>query len=249
MTLLKPADAAAVSRRFQEGLRDDVVIELFTSSSSGLAVPGWECELCPMTQQLLEELAALDPRLTLEVHSVAAGPPGGGALPVERIPAVLIGRSGRAGTSSGIRFYGIPSGYEFAALIDDLIAVSRNDSGLAPATRAALATLARDVRLQVFVTPTCPYCPQASRLAHAMALESPHVRADVVESMEFPALAERYGVYGVPKIVLNETRSFEGALPEAAFLEQVLAAAAADAAVTDTSVGGAGAAPPAGQAG
>ncbi|HEV2357389.1 MAG TPA: thioredoxin family protein [bacterium] len=230
MTLLKPADAAAVRRRFQDGLRDDVAIEFFTSSSSGLAVPGWECELCPMTRQLLEELVALDPRLKLEVRSAAAEPTGGGALPVERIPAVLLGRNGRSGTSSGIRFYGIPSGYEFAALIDDLIAVSRSDSGLAPETRAALATLARDVHLQVFVTPTCPYCPGASRLAHAMALESPRVRADVIESMEFPALADRYGVYGVPKIVLNEARSFEGALPEPAFLEQVMAAAAADAA-------------------
>jgi glutaredoxin-like protein len=175
-----------------------------------------------MTQQLLEEVAALDPRLTLEVHSVTAELNGAPAPPVDRIPAIVLGRAGGA----GIRFYGIPSGFEFAALLDDLIAVSRNDSGLAPETKAALATLAQDVHVQVFVTPTCPYCPGASRLAHAMALESPRVRADVIESMEFPSLAERYGVYGVPKIVLNETRSFEGALPEAAFLEHVLAAAA-----------------------
>ena len=58
-----------------------------------------------------------------------------------------------------------------------------------------------------------------------MALESPRVRADVIEATEFPALADKYGVYGVPKVVLNETRSFEGALPEAAFLQHVMAAA------------------------
>jgi hypothetical protein len=58
-----------------------------------------------------------------------------------------------------------------------------------------------------------------------MALESPRVRADVIEATEFPALADRYGVYGVPKVVLNETYSFEGALPEAAFLKHVMAAA------------------------
>jgi glutaredoxin-like protein len=221
MAILKPDDADAIRRRFQDELAGDVTIRFFTASTTGLVVPGWECEYGPMTQQLLEEVAALDPRFTLEVHSITAELDPARPLPVERVPAIILGRNG----STGIRFYGIPSGYEFAALIDDLIAVSRNDSGLAPATKAALAGLTEDVHIQVFVTPTCPYCPRASRLAHAMALESSRVRADVIESMEFPSLADRYGVQGVPKIVINETRGFEGALPEAAFLDHVLAAA------------------------
>jgi glutaredoxin-like protein len=222
MAILKTADADAIRRRFQQELAGDVTIRFFTASTAGLVVPGWECEYGPMTQQLLEEVAALDPRFTLEVHSITAELDSARPLPVERVPAIILGGGG----SARIRFYGIPSGFEFAALIDDLIAVSRNDSGLAPATKAALAGLAEDVHIQVFVTPTCPYCPRAGRLAHAMALESPRVRADVIESMEFPSLADRYGVHGVPKIVINETRGFEGALPEAAFVEHVLAAAA-----------------------
>jgi len=222
MTLLKPAEAGAVRQRLQKDLIDDVVITFVTSSASGLAIPGWECEYCPLTQQLLEELIALDARLKLDIHSITAELAAGRPFSVERVPAIIFSRHG----SSGIRFYGIPSGFEFGALIDDIVAVSRNDSGLAPETRQALATLTQDVHIQVFVTPTCPYCPRASHLAHAMALESPRVRADVIEAMEFPALADRYGVYGVPKVVLNETRSFEGALPEAAFLSQVMAAAA-----------------------
>ena len=222
MALLKPNDAEAVRRRFQDELAGDVTIRFFTASATGLVIPGWECEYGPMTQQLLEEIAALDPRLRLEVHSIAAASDPARPLPVERVPAIILGGE----ESAGIRFYGIPSGFEFAALIDDLVAVSRNESGLAPATKAALAGLTQDIHIQVFVTPTCPYCPRASRLAHAMALESPRVRADVIESMEFPSLADRYGVRGVPKIVINETRGFEGALPESAFLEHVLAAAA-----------------------
>lgn len=108
------------------------------------------------------------------------------------------------------------------------MAVSRRDSGLSPQTRQALAGLARDVHIQVFVTPTCPYCPRAARLAHAMALESPRVRADVIDASEYPDLAQRYSVYGVPKVVINETTQFEGALPEAAFLAAVLQAAGMD---------------------
>lgn len=225
MAILKTSDAEAVRRRFHDELAGDVTIRFFTASVTGLVVPGWEAEYGPMTRRLLEEVAALDPRLKLEVHSVAAEMDLTRPLPVERVPAIILSRGG-ADERAGIRFYGIPSGFEFAALIDDLIAVSRNDSGLAPETKAALAGLTEDIHIQVFVTPTCPYCPRASRLAHAMALESSRVRADVIESMEFPSLADRYGVRGVPKIVINETRGFEGALPEAAFLEHVLAAAA-----------------------
>jgi hypothetical protein len=62
-------------------------------------------------------------------------------------------------------------------------------------------------------------------MAHAFAQESAHVRADVIEAMEFPELASRYNVYGVPKIVVNETRGFEGARPETALLAEVLKAA------------------------
>ncbi|MDR7463775.1 MAG: thioredoxin family protein [Armatimonadota bacterium] len=127
-----------------------------------------------------------------------------------------------------MRYYGIPAGFEFAAFLEDLVAVSRRDSGLSPQTRQALAGLARDVHIQVFVTPTCPYCPRAARLAHAMALESPRVRADVIDASEYPDLAQRYSVYGVPKVVINETTQFEGALPEAAFLAAVLQAAGMD---------------------
>ena len=65
----------------------------------------------------------------------------------------------------------------------------------------------------------------AARLAHKMALESPRVTADVIEATEFPHLVQRYRVRAVPKIVINEGVEFEGALPEAAFLRQVLTAA------------------------
>ncbi len=54
-----------------------------------------------------------------------------------------------------------------------------------------------------------------------MAVESEHVTADVIEAMEFPDLSQHYGVRGVPKIVINETTEFVGALPEAQYLAHV----------------------------
>jgi len=57
-----------------------------------------------------------------------------------------------------------------------------------------------------------------------MAVESSRVTGDVIEAQEFPDLARRYGVRGVPKIVINDTTEFVGALPESDYLAQVKAA-------------------------
>ena len=62
------------------------------------------------------------------------------------------------------------------------------------------------------------------RLAQHMAIASPKVRAECIEATEFPELAQRYQVMGVPKIVINDRVEFEGALPEPQFLEAVLRA-------------------------
>jgi glutaredoxin-like protein len=221
MSIMNATQADQVRQRLQAGLVNDVTLRLFVNTTGGLVVRGQECETCETTRQLLEDVARLDGRIHLQVHSTAGDPTAAQALGIDHLPAVLIGRDGE----SSLRYYGIPSGFEFAAFLDDLVAVSRGDSGLRPETRAALAGLTQDVHLQVFVTPTCPYCPRASRMAHAFAQESPRIRADVIEANEFPHLASRYNVYGVPKVVINETGGFEGAQPEAAFLAQILRAA------------------------
>jgi len=85
--------------------------------------------------------------------------------------------------------------------------------------------LTKEVNIQVFVTPTCPYCPMAVRLAHQMALESPLITASMIEASEFPELSQKYDVMGVPKSIFNETITLEGAVPEEVYLEQVLKAA------------------------
>ena len=61
-------------------------------------------------------------------------------------------------------------------------------------------------------------------MAHAMALECPHVSADVVEIQEFPNLARNYNVRSVPMTVINEYTRFAGAVTEAQLLEKVLEA-------------------------
>jgi predicted DsbA family dithiol-disulfide isomerase len=59
-------------------------------------------------------------------------------------------------------------------------------------------------------------------LAHRLALESPWIRADMVEATEFPHLANKYQVYGVPRTVINETIHIEGAVPESILMGELL---------------------------
>ena len=62
------------------------------------------------------------------------------------------------------------------------------------------------------------------RLAQHMAIASPRVTAECIEATEFPELSQRYRVMAVPKIVINDTVEFEGAIPEREFLNAVLQA-------------------------
>jgi len=92
-------------------------------------------------------------------------------------------------TDVGVHFAGIPVGHEFSALISSILMVSKGKSNLNPETKDFLKNLDHLINLQVFSTPTCPYCPRAISLAQQMAMESSLVTATAIEALEFPDLA------------------------------------------------------------
>jgi predicted DsbA family dithiol-disulfide isomerase len=53
-------------------------------------------------------------------------------------------------------------------------------------------------------------------------MESEWITADMVEATEFPHLANKYDVYGVPRTVINETLHIEGAVPEPMLVNELL---------------------------
>jgi alkyl hydroperoxide reductase subunit AhpF len=105
-------------------------------------------------KRLLEELAAVDSRLTVEPVNFVLDADRVQALGITRTPAIAVLGGANGERDHGIRLYGLPSGYEFGTLIDAILLVSRGESGLADETRAALLGLARPVHVQVFSTPT-----------------------------------------------------------------------------------------------
>jgi glutaredoxin-like protein len=221
MALISEQDQGTLRAIFTERLLNDVTITYFTQRESLSLVPSPECAYCADTRNLLEEVCDLSDKLHLEVKDFVADMPEAERLGIARIPAFVL--TGKA--RGQVRYFGIPAGYEFSSLVEDLIDVAAGTTDLSAATRETLAALQTDLHIQVFVTPTCPYCPRAARLAHKLAVESAHVTADVVEVSEFPELSQRYNIYGVPKTVVNEDlAAMEGAIPESRFMRDVMSA-------------------------
>jgi glutaredoxin-like protein len=196
-----------------KGLKDPVKLINFTQEQ--------ECQFCKETRQLLADLSSLSGLVSLEVYDFQSDKQKAQAYGVDKIPATVV----EGKKDYGVRYYGAPAGYEFAALLADLVNVSVGQTDLKPQTKEALSKIEKPVHLQVFVSPTCPYCPGAVILAHKFAIECDLVSADMVETSEFPHLVQKYQVMGVPKIVVNEEFSVLGAVPEEKVLEEITKAA------------------------
>lgn len=215
MEKLLNADIEKQLREIFADLKQPVSVLLFTSQE--------ECPYCEQTRQLVEEVTALDEKLELQVVDFDENAGLAARYKIDKVPALAVmGKDGDDLVDFGIRLFGIPSGHEFTSLVHDLVLASTRDSGLTEKTRAFLASLNKPVHLQVFVTPTCPYCPSAVVLAHRMALESPFITADMVEAMEFPELSERFNVSGVPHTIINDgAGELIGANPEEALIAEI----------------------------
>ncbi len=185
---------------------------------------GGNCQFCEDTRQLLEEVTALSPQVKLSLHDLDTDIAVAEQFHVDKAPVFAVAyKEEERLIDTGIRYAGIPAGHEFNTLIQDIVLVSGRDSGLKPATREYLKTLKKPVELQVFVTTSCPYCPQAVVLAHRMAFENPAmVRAEGVESMEFTDLADQFNVSGVPQTTINNGKGMVmGAVPESHLLAEI----------------------------
>ena len=150
MALISDKDQQGLKDRLRRELKRDVTIRFFTRKTFGLTIPGRECATCDDTQKLLQELVALSPKLHLETKDFFSEPQAARDAGVERIPAIVLGSDG----ASNAKFYGMPAGYEFASLLESLIAASRGVSQLSLETRKKLKRVKAPVRILAFVTPT-----------------------------------------------------------------------------------------------
>ncbi len=202
-----------VKEAFQ-GLKGDVRILFFE---------GENCEYCADTQQLVEEVAGVSDKIELEAYHLDQDQDIAQKYNVDKTPGLVIAsQNGSEPVDHGIRYAGIPAGHEFSSLIQALLMVSSGESNLKEDTLAYLNGLEEPVHLQVFVTPSCPYCPRAVFLAHSLAFASDKVQAEMVEASEFRELTNKYNVSGVPDTSINHGAGrVVGAVPEEDLIAEI----------------------------
>ena len=150
MPFLNPQDADTIRRRFAADLDAPVRLLLFLPATGGLALPGEDWQIAEYTRQILTEVATLSEKVTVEEYGLLSHAEEAQRYGVEDVPAIVfLGRE-----DYGVRYLGLPAGYEFVTLLEVIIAVSRGRTDLADPTREALAALPGETHLQVFVTPT-----------------------------------------------------------------------------------------------
>jgi len=142
MPILNDRDRAAVRKEFEK-LAGPVKLVVFSQE----LVAG---DLCRQNEQLVREVAELGETITVEVLNPAIDRERAEGYGVDQVPAIVV----EGARDYGIRFYGIPSGYEFSNLIDAIIVASTGEPALSEDTMASLRALTADVEIKVFSTPT-----------------------------------------------------------------------------------------------
>ncbi|MEK7399918.1 MAG: thioredoxin family protein [Candidatus Poribacteria bacterium] len=178
-----------------------------------------ECPFCKEARELLQDVSSLsDGKITLEIYDFVADKDMVNRYGIDKIPATVV----EGQKDYGIRFFGIPAGYEFTSLINSILVASKGESGLSNETKELLKKLKEPVRIQVYITLTCPYCPKTVELAHRLAVESDLITGEMIETSEFPTYMQKYNIMSVPRIIINDKVDFEGTLTEKEFVENLM---------------------------
>ncbi|MGB9553041.1 MAG: protein disulfide oxidoreductase [bacterium] len=223
--MISEKDQELIRKKLENELLNPVKIVHFTQSKAGIVLPESitvpPCPYCAEALELVSEVSQLSEKISLEVHDWYEESERT-KYQISLLPATIVMTEEG---DPGIRFLGMISGYEFATLLETISMLSKKSTKLSETAKKRIRNeINKPVDIKVFITPTCPYCPSAVLLAHQIAMESPYVKSTMIEAIEFPDLSNRYQVFAVPKTVINDLYSFEGALPEGPFIEQVIKA-------------------------
>lgn len=199
---------------FSKELKEQVNLKLFSQAIG--------CETCQVAEELLKELADVDPeKIKLEVYSPLIDREISQKYGIDRVPTIVI----EGDKDYGIRYIGLPAGLEFTTLVQGIVQVSKREPRLSEKTVEMLKGIDLPMEIMVFVTTSCGYCPSAAITAMNFAMANDNITALIVDASENMDLAERFQVVGVPKIVINRGLvEFVGAQPENSFLGYVISA-------------------------
>ena len=200
-----------LEERLQKEMRRGVELILFVDDDVQ------KCPLCPATKQFLEELSELSDKIVLKISGLDSED--AKKFNVTKTPTLLVDPN----KGYKIIYTGAPLGYEAAGLVETIILVSNDESKLSPDSKQKLKSLDEEKHIEIFVTPTCPYCPKAALLANMIAIEAKgKVKTEIIEAIENPDLAMKYNIQAVPHNVINGKTSSIGVQPEEEFVNALI---------------------------
>ena len=198
-----------IKKKFANELNGEVQLLLFGKDA--------DCTFCQEYQELIDELASLSTKLSFKSYSISS--PEAEKHGAELAPSLIV-YSQEQGSSA--TFCGPPGNHFFIILLEDIIDASRGGPNIQKELIQKAKSINFPVKLRVFVSQNCPYCPPAVKVAHDFSLINPKIKAEMIDTALFRELAQKYHVRGVPKTVINDKIEFTGAKPPSELLSQLL---------------------------
>jgi thioredoxin reductase (NADPH) len=206
---LIPEDNLPELTKFFDAMQEPVELVVLTD-------PKQNAQYNSFMESLCRELSEISPKITARFLGLDS--PQAKLYGVNFSPTLLLSPD-----RCQIRYLGAPLGEEARTLIETIMRLSLGKSGLTQISRQLLQELDEKRQVQVFVNPSCPYCPGQVSNAFRCAVERPDLIAAVcVDSSQHQALAEQYQVGSVPHTIINETFSTLGLLPEERFVVELV---------------------------
>lgn len=177
------------------------------------------CEFCRHGEELAKELSQISPsKVKVRIYSLEKDKKTALEYGINMAPAfVLHGKEKRF-----VRFFGIPAGLEFSTMVADIRDIAKGAPEIPKAFADKIKAIDFPVEMKVFITLTCPYCPQMVKMAHDFAILNPNIKADMIEANEFPELSAKYNISSVPKLIINDVIDMLGVRPPDQVLNQIM---------------------------
>lgn len=202
--------------KFERELQEIVDIKVFTRN----IILGTEnSQYAQFSKDLVNELSQINDKMKVEFLSLEDEE--AKRLNLTISPTILIGKD----LGYLIEYWGAPAGREAGVFIETISMVSQRESSLSNLSKGKLETIDKDVLLEVYITPNCPYCPRAVLLSNQIAVEvQGKVASRCIEAQEVMMRARAFNVSSVPQQVINEDMNSItiGVQPEEKFVNQII---------------------------
>jgi thioredoxin reductase (NADPH) len=208
----QPQGAAEAEQAFLRQLRqtfeklpNEIPLYLFADAGQGDVF----VDAC---RQIIRAFRELTPKITIKEfplnHELAR------KWSVESSPTLLIDPD-----RYHIRWVGAPMGEEGRSFLEAMIMIGMGRSDVSDQSLPVLARITEPRHIKIFVSPTCPYCPQQVVNGLKAAIEKPDVVSlEIIDIQCRPDLADQYGAHSVPQAFANDVLIGQGAQQEEVFM-------------------------------